>query len=146
MKTKKSNSNIEVYENLYPFSLSVASINDIEEINNKYYFYNNISDYLNYSNKIENLNPDPSLSGLTALVSDKETEHKSVLIILDLDSVSNNLGILTHESIHYTDALFDSLGLNGEGYDAGDEHYAYLAEWCFNCLLDYVERRKEKWY
>ena len=35
-------------------------------------------------------------------------------------------------------------GLNGEGYDAGDEHYAYLAEWCFNCLLDYVERRKEK--
>lgn len=144
MKTKKSNSNIEVYENLYPFSLSVASINDIEEINNKYYFYNNISDYLNYSNKIENLNPDPSLSGLTVLVSDKETEYKSVLIILDLDSVSNNLGILTHESIHYTDALFDSLGLNGEGYDAGDEHYAYLVEWCFNCLLDYVERRKEK--
>ena len=85
MKTKKSNSNIEVYENLYPFSLSVASINDIEEINNKYYFYNNISDYLNYSNKIENLNPDPSLSGLTVLVSDKETEHKSVLIILDLE-------------------------------------------------------------
>ena len=144
MKTKKSNSNIEVYKNLYPFSLSVASINDIEEINNKYYFYNNISDYLNYSNKIENLNPDPSLSGLTVLVSDKETEHKSVLIILDLNTVNNDLGILAHESIHYTDALFDSLGLNGEGYDAGDEHYAYLAEWCFNCLLDYVERRKEK--
>ena len=47
MKTKKSNSNIEVYENLYPFSLAVASINDIEEINNKYYLYNKISDYLN---------------------------------------------------------------------------------------------------
>ena len=143
MKTKKSNSNIEVYKNLYPFSLSVASINDIEEINNKYYFYSNISDYLNSSNRKGNLNSDPSWSGLTVLVSDKETEHKSVLIILDLDSVSNNLGILTHESIHYTDALFDSLGLNGERYDAGDEHYAYLAEWCFNCLLDYVERRKE---
>ena len=144
MKTKKSNSNIEVYKNLYPFSLSVASINDIEEINNKYYFYSNISDYLNSSNRKGNLNSDPSWSGLTVLVSDKETECKSVLIILDLDSVSNNLGILTHESIHYTDALFDSLGLNGEGYDAGDEHYAYLVEWCFNCLLDYVERRKEK--
>ena len=143
MKAKKSN-NIEVYRNLYPFSLSVASINDIEEINNKYYFYNSISDYLNYSNKIENLNPDPSLSALTVLVSDKETEHKSVLIILDLNTVNNDLGILAHESIHYTDALFDSLGLNSEGYDAGDEHYAYLVEWCFNCLLDYVERRKEK--
>ena len=143
MKAKKSN-NIEVYKNLYPFYLSVASIDDIEEVNNKYYFYNNISDYLNYSNKIENLNPDPSLSGLTALVSDKETEHKSVLIILDLNIVNNDLGVLAHESIHYTDALFDSLGLNGEGYDAGDEHYAYLVEWCFNCLLDYVERRKEK--
>ena len=143
MKAKKSN-NIEVYRNLYPFSLSVASINDIEEINNKYYFYNNISDYLNYSNKIENLNPDPSLSALTVLVSDKETECKSVLIILDLNTVNNDLGILAHESIHYTDALFDSLGLNSEGYDAGDEHYAYLVEWCFNCLLDYVERRKEK--
>lgn len=143
MKAKKSN-NIEVYRNLYPFSLSVASINDIEEINNKYYFYNNISDYLNYSNKIENLNPDASLSALTVLVSDKETECKSVLIILDLNTVNNDLGILAHESIHYTDALFDSLGLNGEGYDAGDEHYAYLVEWCFNCLLDYVERRKER--
>ena len=144
MKTKKSNSNIEVYKNLYPFSLSVASINDIEEINNKYYFYSNISDYLNSSNRKGNLNSDPSWSGLTVLVSDKETEHKSVLIILDLNTVNNDLGILAHESIHYTDALFDSLGLNGEGYDAGDEHYAYLAEWCFNCLLDYVERRKEK--
>ena len=144
MKTKKSNSNIEVYKNLYPFSLSVASINDIEEINNKYYFYSNISDYLNSSNRKGNLNSDPSWSGLTVLVSDKETECKSVLIILDLDTVNNNLGILAHESIHYTDALFDSLGLNGEGYDAGDEHYAYLVEWCFNCLLDYVERRKEK--
>ena len=131
MKTKKSNSNIEVYKNLYPFSLSVASMNDMEEINNKYYFYSSIPDYLNYSNKKENLNLDPSLSGLT-------------VIILDLDTVNNNLGILAHESIHYTDALFDSLGLNGEGYDAGDEHYAYLVEWCFNCLLDYVERRKEK--
>lgn len=144
MKTKKSNSNIEVYKNLYPFSLSVASINDMEEINNKYYFYSSIPDYLNYSNKKENLNLDPSLSGLTVLVSDKETERKSVLIILDLNTANNNLGILAHESIHYTDALFDSLGLNGEGYDAGDEHYAYLVEWCFNCLLDYVERRKEK--
>ena len=144
MKTKKSNSNIEVYKNLYPFSLSVASINDIEEINNKYYFYSNISDYLNSSNRKGNLNSDPSWSGLTVLVSDKETEHKSVLIILDLNTVNNDLGILAHESIHYTDALFDSLGLNGEGYDAGDEHYAYLVEWCFNCLLDYVERRKEK--
>ena len=141
MKTKKSNSNIEVYKNLYPFSLSVASMNDMEEINNKYYFYSSIPDYLNYSNKKENLNLDPSLSGLTVLVSDKETEHKSVLIILDLDSVSNNLGILTHESIHYTDALFDSLGLNGEGYDAGDEHYAYLVEWCFNRLFEYVTRK-----
>ena len=144
MKTKKSNSNIEVYKNLYPFSLSVASMNDMEEINNKYYFYSSISDYLNYSNKKENLNLDPSLSGLTVLVSDKETECKSVLIILDLNIVNNDLGVLAHESIHYTDALFDSLGLNGEGYDAGDEHYAYLVEWCFNCLLDYVERRKEK--
>ena len=143
MKAKKCN-NIEVYKNLYPFSLSVASIDDIEEVNNKYYFYNNISDYLNYRNKIENLNTDPSLSALTVLVSDKETDRKSLLIMLDLNTVNNNLGILANESIHYTDALFDSLGLNGEGYDAGDEHYAYLVEWCFNCLLDYVERRKEK--
>ena len=81
---------------------------------------------------------------MTALVSDKETGRKSVLIILDLDTVNNNLGILAHESFHYADAMFDTLGMNGEGYDAGDEHYAYLAEWCFNCLLDYVERRKEK--
>ena len=96
MKTKKSNSNIEVYENLYPFSLSVASINDIEEINNKYYFYNNISDYLNSSNRKGNLNSDPSWSGLTVLVSDKETERKSVLIILDLKLIRLLILTLNH--------------------------------------------------
>ena len=127
--------------------------------NNSYTRDLNSVDYSLHDSKndVKGFKPSPIISPIYGVldknykkeeIHDKKETHTTSFSFtndkLDLDSVSNNLGILTHESIHYTDALFDSLGLNGEGYDAGDEHYAYLVEWCFNCLLDYVERRKEK--
>lgn len=49
-----------------------------------------------------------------------------------------------HESIHYADAVFEYLHMNGEGYDKGNEHYAYLVTWCFEQLEDFRNAERDK--
>ena len=107
----------------------------------KYVFYKTTSDFLNYTNSSDYFLTDPSISAVTVLASEKDTDYKTIIIVLDLDIVKKDLGVLAHESVHYADAMFDTLGMNGEGYDMGDEHYAYLVEWCFNRLFEYVTRK-----
>lgn len=130
---------IVTYYNLYPFPLTVTSIDYLKDLHNKYNFYHTILDFLNYTNPSDSIITDPSLSALTTLASEKDTDYKTIVIVLDLDVVKKDLGVLAHESVHYADAMFDALGMNGEGYDRGDEHYAYLVEWCFNRLFEYVK-------
>lgn len=45
---------------------------------------------------------------------------------------------LAHESIHYADAVYDYLSMNAEGYNEGNEQYAYLVTWCVEQLEDYA--------
>ena len=137
----KKKNNIITYYNIYPFPLTVASIDHIKDLQSKYVFYNTTSDFLNYTNSSDHFLTDPSISAVTALASEKDTDYKTIIIVLDLDLAKKDLGILAHESVHYADAMFDTLGMNGEGYDRGDEHYAYLVEWCFNRLFEYVTRK-----
>ena len=137
----KKKNNIITYYNLYPLPLTVSSIEHIIDLQNKYVFYNTTSDFLNYTNSSDHFLTDSSISAVTVLASVKDTDYKTIIIVLDLDLAKKDLGILAHESVHYADAMFDTLGMNGEGYDNGDEHYAYLVEWCFNRLFDYVTRK-----
>lgn len=137
----KKKNNIITYYNIYPFPLTVASIDYIKDLQSKYVFYNTTSDFLNYTNSSDHFITDPSISAVTVLASEKDTDYKTIIIVLDLDIVKKDLGVLAHESVHYADAMFDTLGMNGEGYDNGDEHYAYLVEWCFNRLFEYVTRK-----
>lgn len=137
----KKKSNIVVYQNLYPINLTIGTFDDIQEINNKYVFYERIDDLLNYHNSSNNLIISQSTAAKTILASEKSTDYKTILIILDTELANKYLGILAHESVHYADAVFDYLGMNGEGYDSGDEHYAYLVEWCFDRLFEYVTRK-----
>lgn len=137
----KKKNNIITYYNIYPFPLTVSSIDHIKDLQSKYVFYKTTSDFLNYTNSSDHFITDPSISAVTVLASEKDTDYKTVIVVLDLDLAKKDLGILAHESVHYADALFDTLGMNGEGYDSGDEHYAYLVEWCFNRLFEYVTRK-----
>ena len=130
---------IITYYNLYPFPLTVTSTDYIKELDSKYVFYSSTTDFLNYTNSHSIRGIDPSISALTTLASEKDTNYKTIVIVLDIDIVKKDLGVLAHESVHYADALFDTLGINGEGFEQGDEHYAYLVEWCFNRLFEYVE-------
>lgn len=64
-----------------------------------------------------------------------------ILIVLD----DFHCSTLAHESIHYADAVYDYLSMNAEGYNEGNEQYAYLVTWCVEQLEDFIEcKRKEK--
>lgn len=42
-------------------------------------------------------------------------------------------------------AVYDYLSMNAEGYNEGNEQYAYLVTWCVEQLEDFIEcKRKEK--
>lgn len=41
-----------------------------------------------------------------------------------------------HEAVHIADYFFESLGMNGEDFTEGDEAYAYLVGWVFQCFED----------
>lgn len=44
-----------------------------------------------------------------------------------------------------TTAVYDYLSMNAEGYNEGNEQYAYLVTWCVEQLEDFIEcKRKEK--
>lgn len=44
-----------------------------------------------------------------------------------------------------TNAVYDYLSMNAEGYNEGNEQYAYLVTWCVEQLEDFIEcKRKEK--
>lgn len=66
---------------------------------------------------------------------------KELRIVLD----DFHCSTLAHESIHYADAVYDYLSMNAEGYNEGNEQYAYLVTWCVEQLEDFIEcKRKEK--
>lgn len=79
--------------------------------------------------------------GATLLVREKYSRAVGILIVLD----DFHCSTLAHESIHYADAVYDYLSMNAEGYNEGNEQYAYLVTWCVEQLEDFIEcKRKEK--
>lgn len=82
-----------------------------------------------------------SIMGATFLVREKYSRAVGILIVLD----DFHCSTLAHESIHYADAVYDYLSMNAEGYNEGNEQYAYLVTWCVEQLEDFIEcKRKEK--
>lgn len=82
-----------------------------------------------------------SVMGATFLVREKYSRAVGILIVLD----DFHCSTLAHESIHYADAVYDYLSMNAEGYNEGNEQYAYLVTWCVEQLEDFIEcKKKEK--
>lgn len=119
-----------LYQNLYPVNLYVTTLDDWED-----------------AKELRNDEPErdrPKLSsvmGATFLVREKYSRAVGILIVLD----DFHCSTLAHESIHYADAVYDYLSMNAEGYNEGNEQYAYLVTWCVEQLEDFIEcKRKEK--
>lgn len=137
MKSKKTKAFL--YQNLYPINLYVALIDDWEDVNNFFDFFITTDDLRN-----DEVNGRPSkpinASAATYLVREKETRSIGILILIGDYSSST----LAHESIHYADAVYDFLRMNSEGYNEGNEQYAYLVTWCVEQLDDYIQYRNKR--
>lgn len=138
MKNKKTKAFL--YQNLYPINLYVALIDDWDDVNNFFDFFITTDNLKN-----DEVNGEPSkpvnASAATYLVREKKSRAIGILILIDDYSSST----LAHESIHYADAVYDFLRMNAEGYNEGNEQYAYLVTWCVEQLEDYIyARNREK--
>lgn len=136
---RKTNKSVKasLYENLYPINLYVAYMDDWDDISNFFDFYIDTEDLRNDRFTVANKPIDAS--GATYLVREKNTKAIGVLIIL----ADCECSTLAHESIHYADAIYEYLRINAEGYNAGNEAYAYLVTWCVECLEDFIECTKK---
>ncbi|QOR58006.1 hypothetical protein [uncultured phage cr50_1] len=137
MKNKKTKAFL--YQNLYPINLYVALIDDWDDVNNFFDFFITTDNLRN-----DEVNGGPSkpvnASAATYLVREKNTRAIGILILIGDYSSST----LAHESIHYADAVYDFLKMNAEGYNEGNEQYAYLVTWCVEQLDDYIQYRNKR--
>lgn len=138
MKNKKTKAFL--YQNLYPINLYVALIDDWDDVSNFFDFFITTDNLKN-----DEVNGGPgkpvNASAATYLVREKKSRAIGILILIGDYSSST----LAHESIHYADAVYDFLKMNAEGYNEGNEQYAYLVTWCVEQLEDYIyARNREK--
>lgn len=129
-----------LYQNLYPVNLYVTTLDDWEDACDFF-------DFFLTTKELRNDEPErdrPKLSSVmraTFLVREKYSRAVGILIVLD----DFHCSTLAHESTHYADAVYDYLSMNAEGYNEGNEQYAYLVTWCVEQLEDFIEcKRKEK--
>ena len=129
-----------LYPNLYPVDLHVTTVCVWDVGWGFCYFFLTTKELRN--DEPERDRPKlSSVMGATFLVREKYSRAVGILIVLD----DFHCSTLAHESIHYADAVYDYLSMNAEGYNEGNEQYAYLVTWCVEQLEDFIEcKRKEK--
>lgn len=69
--------------------------------------------------------------GFTASVMKKDDLYLGVLIVL---FKKPSINTIAHESVHFTDCVFEELGIVSQGFTEGNEAYAYLLGWCSGCI------------
>lgn len=132
--------NILLFQNLYPINLYVSDTDNWDEITQFFDFFLTTK-HLQAEEKCETPDKPNNIYGVTYLVAEKRSGSNGILIML---APYAKCSTLAHESIHYADAVYDFLRMNAEGYDDGNEQYAYLVTWCVDQLEKYLQWKEEK--
>lgn len=117
---------------IYPCDLYVAVESSIDEILEQL----NICDRADF-HKIINIDTDKLKSNIqncdavTIPVANKKSKTVGILIFIPKIKIISNRTI-AHESVHATDYVFDLIRAYSQGFDAGNEPYAYLVDWIFS--------------
>ncbi|MBO5425009.1 MAG: hypothetical protein J6A25_05805 [Lachnospiraceae bacterium] len=124
-------------------NLYVNWMTEVNDVNDFFYFYDSTKDLSEDTRDDRPFNPSPMSDACTVLVREKDGGSVGVLILLKKDI---KISVLAHEAVHYVDALYDYLNLYSQGFDdpGGNEHYAYLVEWCVDQLEDFIEFKSKK--
>jgi hypothetical protein len=118
----------------------VCHLKDFNEVRKNFRFYRTTTDLRN-DEPTELIGPMAMADAVTFLVREdlKNSTFVGIMIVLDTKSPST----LAHESIHYCDAVYEYLFMHSEGYNDGNEQYAYLVSWCVDCLDDFIKCQKK---
>lgn len=125
---------------IYPRILYVAKNLTVDEINKRFVVFD--------GNGKESVADEKSIcesKAVTFSVVDKRTNNFGVAVILyNNATIGNNnatkgynnvtIGTLAHESVHAADIIFEQLGMYTQGFNEGNEPYAYLVGWITDCL------------
>ena len=135
---------LNYYNSIYNPELWVATQEDKDQIQKKFYSYNTISD-LN-----DNINPNVinitrPFGGVTYAVRHRKNNNIGVLIILNSEYLTNDnygyiISTVAHESVHAADMMFQYIGQTPEDFDSRNEPYAYLVGWVAGCIGDYLTK------
>ena len=111
---------------IYPLILYVAKNLTVDEINKRFVVFD--------GDGKECIADEKSIcesKAVTFSVVDKRTNNFGVAVILYNNAT---IGTLAHESVHAADIIFEQLGMYTQGFNEGNEPYAYLVGWITDCL------------
>ena len=126
---------IHKFENIYPRVFWIACTNECEKLLSKFVFFTNIEpwDTVN-DNILEDLEEaDTQTIASCYAVLEKSTGKLGILLVISRPE-DVNMDIAAHEAVHIADYYFDVCGLRSQGFEDGNEAYAYLVGWVAGCI------------
>lgn len=119
---------------IYPSTVFITFENDINLLKNKYIFCDNDTlseeDVNSYDAVYSSLNTSIALG---FPVMERSSRELGIMIIINEPTLTDQY-IITHESVHVADYIFQFIGSVPQSFAEGNECYAYLVEWVSKCL------------
>lgn len=136
---------IDKYYCLYPSTLVVVHLtkDNMDELIDHFTFYKRTGDLQceKFSKEEVSTFLNGSLEACVYSAMDNETNDYCVLVIIKSDS--DLISTACHEAVHVADYYFQLCGMYTNDFSDGDEHYAYLVQWCFECICKSIDKWKK---
>lgn len=136
---------IKKYETMYSVNLYVCLFSDWDTCLNRFNFFVDINDFdSNVTDPPTYANINKKNSGCTYLVREKKSyTGRGILVLLNEDYLYKEdyeflLDLVSHESSHATDAIWQHIGGKYHNFDDGDEPRAYLLGWIAGKIGSYL--------
>lgn len=127
---------------LFPLELFVAIGSSFEELQEGFVFYNKEEGYVELGDK--RFNEWGDANGITSNVINKKSLRKGILVYIpnQIDELPKLIDIISHESTHVIDRLYEFIGVDS-GIDT--EINAYLVGWVSkNIMITYKDKNNDK--
>ena len=124
---------------LYPADIWVGFYSDFDKAKKMFSFFYDIEG-LQRGEEPEDIYPNVAYrtGGVTYLVRLKKNNKKGILILLNdgvlEEDYSFLLDLVSHESSHAVDAIYQIIRERPGNYDSGNEPHAYLTGWVAGCV------------
>lgn len=136
---------IKRYDNLYPPSLWVTTYDKMEMYKKRFLFFDSV-DALLFDKRDQVHTPvlhAATASATTWIVREKNTDILGILIALNMDFIEEGdysfiLDLVSHESGHAVDAIYQMIGETSKSFDDGNEPHSYLLGWVAGRIGEYL--------